>query len=262
MRANLLRTQWEEDRAVVNGWLVIPSSFTAEVLAHQGFDSLTVDMQHGLMGYETAVAMLQSISSTATVPIVRVPWNEPGAIMRMCDAGAYAIICPMVNTRAQCEAFVGACRYPPLGYRSYGPVRARVYAGGDYVAEANSTLVTFAMIETAEAVANLDEILSVPGLDAIYVGPADLSQSLGRTQRTDYTDPDLLAVLDTILAACRRHNIVAGIHCASSTWAEHAVELGFRFVTLNSDLAYLESNAAHALEVFRDTTVSHGGGPY
>lgn len=262
MRSNRLRTLWEQDQAVANGWLMIPSSFTAELLALKGYDSLTLDMQHGIMGYETAVSMLQAISTTNTVPIVRVPWNEPGAIMRACDAGAYGVICPMINTRAQCEAFVGACRYPPGGYRSYGPVRARIYAGDDYVQNANNTLVTFAMIETAEAVANLDGILSVPGLDAIYVGPADLSQSLGGSQKSDYTDPELVAVLENILAATRRHNIVAGIHCASSLYARHAVEMGFRFVTLNSDVAYLESGAADALHAFRDTSAAPRSGPY
>ncbi|MGL4648365.1 MAG: HpcH/HpaI aldolase family protein, partial [Caldilineaceae bacterium] len=185
MRPNLLKQRWSEGGAALNAWLSIANPFTAELVAHMGFDAVTIDMQHGLMGYETTLAMLQAISTTDTVPVVRVPWNEPAMLMRVADAGAYAVICPMVNSRAECEAFVGALRYAPVGYRSYGPVRARVYAGDDYFEQANSHLVAIAMVETAAALDHLDEICSTPGLDAIYVGPADLSISIGGSQKTD-----------------------------------------------------------------------------
>src|SRR5690606_12194598 len=137
MRENRIRTIWAEGGAVINAWLGIPSAWSAELMAHQGWDSLTIDMQHGVADLSDMLAMMQAISTTNAIPLVRVPWNEPGAIMRALDLGAYGIICPMINTREQCEAFVGACRYHPDGYRSMGPIRARIYGGDDYAKEAN-----------------------------------------------------------------------------------------------------------------------------
>jgi len=157
MRENPLRRIWAEGRAAVNGWLAIPSSFSAETMAHQGWDSLTVDMQHGVVDYQTAVTMLAAISTTDVTPLVRVPWLDPGIIMKMLDAGAYGVICPMVNTVADAETLVGACRYPPAGRRSFGPIRALLYAGADYPKHANETVIAFAMIETQEALDNLDQ---------------------------------------------------------------------------------------------------------
>lgn len=250
MRPNRLRELWKNDTTAYVGWCTMPSTFSAELMAQQGFDAITIDMQHGLMGHDIAVGMLQAISTTNAVPIVRASWNDPVSIMRALDAGAYGIICPMVNNRAECEAFVGACHYPPAGYRSAGPVRAVVYGGKDYVQHANSTILTMAMIETAEAYGNLDEILRVPGLDAIYVGPNDLSISMGGTQRMDYTNAQV-EWLETILAACKRHNIVPGIHTGSPEYAAHAAQMGFRFVTVQSDVAFLTSMAAQALKIAR-----------
>jgi 4-hydroxy-2-oxoheptanedioate aldolase len=253
MRPNALKALWQQGGAALNGWLQIPSAFTAEIMAHQGFDTITIDMQHGLMGYETAVAMLQAISTTNVTPIVRVPWNEPAAIMRMCDAGAYGIICPMVNSRAEAEAFVKACRFPPEGIRSYGPVRARLYGGNDYVENANQLVATIAMIETAEALANVEAIASVPGLDGLYVGPADLSISLGGTERTDYTEPMLVEALHTVLACARRFGVAAGLHCATPEYARKAVGMGFQFVTPSADASYLEAAAHDVVARFHAT---------
>ena len=132
MRENTLRRAWATGRKTVNGWLSIPNSFAAEVMAHQGWDSLTVDMQHGVVDYQAMVGMLQAISTTATVPMVRVPWLEPGIMMKSLDAGAYGVICPMVNSAEEAEEFVSYCRYPPRGQRSFGPIRAMLYAGADY----------------------------------------------------------------------------------------------------------------------------------
>src|SRR3569623_931087 len=134
MRENKNRSIWKSGGAVVNGWLAIPSSFSAEVMAHQGWDTLTVDYQHGVTVYASAVAMFTAISSTSTIPIARVPWLDPGIIMKTLDAGAYAIICPMVNSREDAEKFVYACRYPPEGGRSFGPIRASLYGGAEYPA--------------------------------------------------------------------------------------------------------------------------------
>ncbi|MCB0167329.1 MAG: 2,4-dihydroxyhept-2-ene-1,7-dioic acid aldolase [Anaerolineae bacterium] len=243
MRENRLKSMWRRGEAAVNGWLQIPSAWSAELMAHQGWDSLTIDMQHGLIGYETALLQLQAISTTEVAPLARVPWNEPGIIMKLLDAGAYGIICPMVNSRAEAEAFVGACRYAPEGYRSVGPTRARIYGGSDYQTQANKTIITMAMIETAEALENVEAIVSVSGLDAIYIGPADLSLSLTGTVQIDYTDPDLLAVLDTILAVAQKHDVVAGIHTSSPEFAQKMIESGFQLVTVSSDSGLLRDAA-------------------
>jgi 4-hydroxy-2-oxoheptanedioate aldolase len=251
LRENKIRSMWQKGESVINGWLVIPSSWSAELMAQQGWDSLTIDAQHGILDYQMAVTMLQAISTTDVTPLVRVPWNEPGIIMKMLDAGAYGIICPMINTQADCEAFVGACRYYPQGYRSLGPTRATIYAGADYADHANDTVITMAMIETAEAVENIDTILSVPGLDAIYVGPADLSTTLGGKERADLTEPHLVAALDKIVAACRQHNIIAGIHTISTDYAQYIIEKGYRFVTLASDNYFLATAAQAAIKAMR-----------
>ena len=156
MRPNRLRELWNAGKPVLNGWCQLPDSISAEVMAHQGWDSVSVDLQHSAVSEAAAITMLQAISTTDAVPLVRTPWNEPGVIMRLLDAGAYGVICPMVNNRADAEAFVAACRYPPDGIRSNGPYRALMYGGGDYQAHANAEIVTLAMIETREAMANLD----------------------------------------------------------------------------------------------------------
>ena len=179
MRKNRLKEIFKSGKSAVNGWLQIPNSFTAELMANQNWDSLTLDMQHGVIDYHNALGMLQAISTTQVVPMARVNWNEPGQIMKILDAGAYGIICPMVSNKKEAENFVKACMYPPNGYRSYGPIRGLVYGGPDYPDEANNEILKFAMIETKESLEKLDEIMSTPGVDGIYIGPADLSLSIG-----------------------------------------------------------------------------------
>lgn len=251
MRENRIMSIWRKGEAVLNGWLKITDPFSAEVMAHAGWDSLTIDMQHAPIDYQAALPMLQAISTTQTTPLVRVPWNEPGIIMKVLDLGCYGVICPMVNTRADAEAFVGACRYPsreyPGGYRSYGPDRALLYAGPDYARHANETVITMAMIETGEAMDNLDDILSVPGLDAVYVGPADLSQSLGDEPHMDVTEPHLVEAVERILAATHEHGVAAGIATGSPGYARQMVEKGFRFVTVLSDTRLMALKAGEVI---------------
>lgn len=221
-------------------------------MAHAGWDSVTVDMQHGLHSLETAIQLFQAISTTHTVPLARANWNEPGSIMRLLDGGAYGLICPMINTRTQCEAFVGACRYPPVGYRSFGPTRARVYGGPDYGQYANNEMVTMAMIETAEALANIDSIASVPGLDGIFVGSADLLLSLTGTITPDATSqPVMDQALDTILATCRKHNVIPGIFSTSVAECHQLMKRGFRFITLKSDSMILSEYATQLVSELR-----------
>lgn len=251
MRENRVKRTWQQDGAVLNGWLHIPSSFAAEVMAHAGYDSLTIDLQHGAADFASALGMMQAISTTETVPFVRVPWNDPGLIMRLMDAGAYGVICPMINTREEAEKFVSACRYPPDGYRSFGPFRATLYAGVDYAAHANETIVTMAMIETAEALENLDDIMGVSGLDAVFVGPADLGQSLGEGPGMDRTEPAVVEAFDRILAAAEEYGLAAGIFTGSTEYASRMIERGFRFVTVLSDGRLLASAAAQTVAAMK-----------
>jgi len=248
MRENLLRTLWQKDEYAVNGWLSLPASFSAEVMANRGWDSLTIDLQHGLIDYQRAVGMLQAISTTRTVPLVRVPWLDPAIIMKVLDAGAYGVICPMINSAAEAAAFVAACRYPPAGIRSCGPTRAHIYAGPDYIVAANRTIVTMAMIETRSGLDHLEEILSVEGLDAIYVGPSDLSLALGCEPRLDPTEQVVTEAIEYISTQARAKNIVSGIHTESPVYAKKMVQQGFRFVTVGSDVRLLVAKASEVLE--------------
>ena len=258
MRENKLKSIWARGEAVVNGWLSIPSSFSAEVMANQGFDSLTVDMQHGVIDYQVAVTMLQGISTTGAMPMARVPWNDPARLMKILDAGAYGVICPMVNTRAEAEALVRACKYPPRGYRSWGPVRASIYAGADYGDHANDDIVVMPMIETAEAMKNLDDILSVPGVDGAYVGPSDLSLALGLKPRLDQTDAPVVEAQQKIAEACKRHGVVAGIHNSTAAYALKMIAQGYQFVTLASDSRHMAMKAAEEVAVVRKSGVVGG----
>ncbi|MGH6954028.1 MAG: HpcH/HpaI aldolase family protein [Alphaproteobacteria bacterium] len=256
MRENRVRTIWKEGGAVVNGWLSIPNGMPAEFMAHQGWDSLTIDLQHGIVDYQAAVGMLQAISTTAVTPLVRVPWNEPGIIQKLLDAGAYGVICPMINSRAECEQFVGACRYPPRGYRSWGPLRGLVYGGPDYAKEANGTILALAMIETEQAIRNMDEIMSVPGLDGVYIGPSDLAISMGFPPGFDPTEPKLVDAFKTIVAAAKRHGIAAGIHVGSVGYALKMIKEGYRFVSLLSELrlmSWVAKNAVAAVKAGQAT---------
>ena len=243
MRENNLRKIWKTGGAAVNGWLAIPNGFSAETMAHQGWDTLTIDLQHGVVDYPSMVTMLQAISTTPTVPVVRVPWLEPGILMKTLDAGAYGVICPMVNTREDAQRLVAYTHYAPRGTRSFGPVRALLYGGADYPQHANDTIVTFAMIETAQALDNLDDILSVEGLDAIYIGPSDLSLSLGCKPTFDDLDPKAAQAVDHILERAKAHGVVAGIHNGRADVALARIAKGFQFVTVSSDARLMAAGA-------------------
>lgn len=236
---------------MVNGWLAIANSFSAETMAHQGWDSLTIDLQHGVVDYQAMIPMLQAISTTDTVPVVRVPWLEPSFLMKALDAGAYGVICPMVNTAEDARKLVAYTHYAPRGCRSFGPVRALLYGGADYPQQANDTIVTFAMIETATALGNLDDILSVPGLDAIYIGPSDLSLALGCTPTFDDLDPKAAEAVEHILARAKAHGIVAGIHNGTTQAALKRIAKGFQFVTIGSDARLMAAGARQIVNEMR-----------
>jgi len=254
MNRNKLKQLWAEGKPTINGWLSIANSFIAEIMAAQGYDSIGIDLQHGAVDYQAALGMLQAMRASAVTPLVRVPWLEPGSIMKALDAGAYGIICPMINTAAQAAEFVSYVRYPPIGNRSFGPTRANFSAGANYAAEANGEILAFAMVETAEAMDNLDAIASTPGLDGIYVGPADLTFSLmqGRlTPAFDREEPEMIEALHKILLACKKAGIRAALHCGTADYAAKAAGWGFDMTTVSNDVRLLAGASEASVKRYR-----------
>lgn len=244
MRPNALKKLLAEGKTAVNGWVGIPSSFSTEIYAAQGWDSVTLDMQHGALDFNDVVPLLQAIAAVGPTPMARVPWNEPGVIQKVLDAGAYGIICPMINTKAEAQALVAAGRYPPVGSRSFGPFRAAQYGGADYWQHANDEVLLLAMIETRKAVDNLDEILSVPGLSGVYVGPGDLSLSLGKAPTLDPTDSEVLAAMTTIAKKTRAKGLITGVHTDGPKTALKRFSEGYQFSTLLNDVRLLAAGAS------------------
>ncbi len=247
MGENALKERWRQVKAAVNGWLAIPSAFSAEVMAQCGWNSITVDLQHGVQDYLSMIACFQAMQAHPVTRLVRVPWNEPGIIGKALDGGAYGVICPMVNTAAQAEALVAACKYPPRGSRSNGPVRAAIYAGAGYQQTANDEILVMPMIETREALDNLEAILDVPGIDAIYVGPSDLGFSLGFAPKLDREEPEILAIYERLLRETGKRGIKAGIHCAAADYALRMLRAGFRLVTVGNDSGLMAKAARQAV---------------
>src|SRR5262249_55492348 len=205
-----------------------------------------VDLQAGGVGFGAAVGMLTAISTTRAVPMVRVPHNEPILTLKLRDAGAYGVICRMINPRAEAEALVSSCRYPPRGSRSMGPNRAVLYGGADYWQHSNNEVLLFAMIETRTAVQNLADIVSVDGIDGVYVGPSDLGLSMGKTPPTlDPQDPEMLKTIKQICEVTRKHGKIAGVHTDGAKTAVRRFGEGYHFCTLLND-ARLMANAATA----------------
>jgi len=243
-----LREVWDRGDTNVGGWCVIPAPFAAELMGRCGFDWVCLDTQHGMIGYDQMVPMLEALSATGTPSIVRVSWNDPPEIMKALDAGAEGVIIPLVNTAADARRAVGACRYPPDGYRSWGPTRASLQARGFTPRGANRAVVCIVMIETAEAISNLDEILEVPGLDAVYVGPNDLAVTHGLEPSADPVNPTHRDLIFKILAGCERAGVVAGIHCGTAETAETWRDAGFRMLNVGSDGVFLRRHAIQVLK--------------
>ena len=257
MIANTLKALWAAGKPTINGWCSIGNPFTAEIMAAQGFDSVTIDMQHGALDYSNVLPMFQAMRASGAVLMARVPWNEPGIIMKALDAGAYGIICPMVNTGEEAARFVSTMRYPPLGQRSFGPTRVSFAAGANYATEANANMLAFAMIETAEGMANLDAIAATPGLDGIYVGPADLTLSLTQGRLPpgfDREEPEMIAALQRIVAACQKNDIRAALHCGTPDYAARAIGWGYSMTTIGGDSRFLAAAAGAAVAGFRKLT--------
>lgn len=253
---NTMMQTWADGGETLGMWLSMPSTVSAEVAARIGFDYVCVDMQHGTSDYADVLTMLQAVELGGRgTPIVRVPWNEQGIIGRVLDAGAMGVIIPMVNSVAEAEAAVASVKYPPLGDRSFGPIMTAPRNGGaDYYPQANDQVACIPMIETRQAVESIDDILQVEGIDAIYVGPADLSISYG--YGPGYTDDnaEYKEVLEHIVARCDAAGVVAGIHSTASLAANRR-DKGFRMQTVAGDLLALRAGAAGDLATARE------GGP-
>jgi 4-hydroxy-2-oxoheptanedioate aldolase len=260
MIPNGIRKTWAAGKPVINGWLSIACPFTAEIMAAQGYDAVTIDLQHGLVGYEMATAMLQAMRASGVTPMVRAPWLDPAAIMKALDAGAYGVICPMINTREEAERLVSYVRYPPHGVRSFGPTRANFSAGADYGEHADQEVLCFAMIETAEAFANVDAIASTPGLDGLYIGPADLTLGLtGRKYPTgfDREEPEVVEAIRRILDSAHKAGIRACLHNGTPGYAAKAIGWGFDLVTISNDVRLLAGAAQASVAAVRKLIGEH-----
>ncbi len=243
MRANNARSCWERGDAVVSGWLSIGNSYSAEIMGHSGVDCVTVDLQHAMTDLQSMIGMLQAISATPATPFVRVPSLDEAVVMKTLDAGAYGVICPMVDSVAQAQALVDATRYPPVGRRSFGPSRGLLYGGADYVANADETVVRLAMIETQAGLAAVEAICAVDGLDGIFIGPNDLCFALGKAPQADPSDQEVVDAIGHCLAAAKAAGKHAGIYCPSGTVAARRARDGFDFVVPGNDAAILRSAA-------------------
>jgi 4-hydroxy-2-oxoheptanedioate aldolase len=242
--ANKVKEIWAQGKVVVNAWLAIPSGFSAEVIAQCGFDSVTVDMQHGVQDYLSMVQCFQAMHGHPVTPMVRVPWNEPGIIGKVLDGGAYGVICPMINTKEEAENLVAYSKYPPRGTRSNGPIRAGLYGtAGTYQKTANEETVLLPMMETKTAIENMESILDVEGIDGVYIGPSDLGFSYGLVPKLDREEPEILKIYEKIVKECGKRGLNPGIHCSGADGALRAINMGFRLVTLFNDSGLMATYA-------------------
>ncbi len=235
------------DATAFGVWCTVPSGVIAEQLALLDPDYVCIDCQHGLIDHAAMVQMLQAMARTGVATVVRVPGHDASVIGKALDAGADAIVVPMVNTRDEAAHVASACRYAPAGIRSYGPVRATATIGSADTATLDAHVMCFVMIETEEGVANADEICSTPGVDGVYIGPADLAISLGETPGGLIPGRHTEAV-EHVLDRCGAHGIVPAIHSYDGGNAARYAAMGFRMVTVGVDLRLLRAAVAHELE--------------
>jgi 4-hydroxy-2-oxoheptanedioate aldolase len=253
MPNNKVKQIWASGKAVVNAWLAIPSGFTAEMIAQCGFDSVTVDMQHGVQDYISMVQCFQSMHGHPVTPMVRVPWNEPGIIGKVLDGGAYGVICPMINTPQEAKNLVSYSKYPPAGVRSNGPIRAGMYGtAGTYQKTANEEIVLLPMMETKTAIENMEAILDVQGIDGVYIGPSDLGFSYGLEPKLDRTEPEILKIYEKIVKECDKRKLHPGIHCSGAEGASRAINMGFKLVTLSNEVGLMSTYAKMQVKSTRE----------
>jgi len=239
---------WKSGGTVISGWLTLGNRVTAEAMAQCGWDALTIDVQHGTLEYGDVLGMIQAIDVSGIPTLVRAPWNEPGIIMKLLDAGAAGVICPGIETAEDCRRFVGACKYPPKGYRSHAGTRALGYGGGGQSpASINRRVLAIAMIESLEALENLDAILATPGLSGIFIGPNDLCLSMTGSGGIDHEDGPVRDAIWRIIAACKARRMPVGLYCGGAIYAARMAAQGVDFIALASDLGLMTSGARRLL---------------
>ena len=252
-----VKNKWSKNQTALNSFLSIPNTFTAEIMAEQGYDALTIDIQHGMIDFSDLFTMLQSIRHSGVTPMCRVSGLDHAVISKVMDAGALGIICPMINTRQQAEQLVQDSKYPPIGIRSFGPTRANFSVSSNYFYEANESTFCLAMIETQEAFDNLEDIASTPGLDGLYIGTADLTIGLNQGKLTpgfDRKEPEMIAAKKKILEIAHKHEKVACLHCGTPEYAAQASDWGFDLVTITNDVRLLAGAAGAHVKKFKELT--------
>src|SRR6201991_5013009 len=258
--SNMLKKRLQAGKACVNAWLAIPNGFSAEVLAQCGWDSVTVDLQHGVQDYLSMVTCFQAMQAHPVMPMVRLPWNEPGIIGKVLDAGAYGLICPMVNTKAEAENLVAYSKYPPRGTRSNGPIRSGMYgSAGTYQQTANDEIVLLPMMETKTAVENMESILDVEGIDGVYIGPSDLGFSYGLVPKLDPEEPEILKIYEKIIKEGGKRKLNPGLHCSGAVGAAKAINMGFKLVTLSNESGLMATYAKMQIAETRKNSNGKGG---
>lgn len=251
MRANRLRELRASGTCAMGGWLAFNSPYSAEVMGHSGFDAVVVDLQHGPLYLDAAVPMLQALSSTPAMPMARCSGNNFFEINKLLDAGAYGIICPLIDTAEDAQRFVSACRYPPAGARSYGPTRGFLYGGPDYFQHSDATVLALGMIETARGMDNLEAICAVPGLDGIFIGPNDLSLALGAPVPARWRDQPLAGAIDRILVAARDAGKMTACFCANEEMSIDLKRKGVDFLIVGADAVLLRTAAEQRVKAVR-----------
>ena len=238
---------------IYSGWCSLASPIIAEIAAREGFSAVGLDGQHGLWDSESIRVAIAAIRQGGAAPIVRIALEDFGSASRALDWGAEGIIAPMINNVADAKRFADACKFPPIGERSWGPHRALMLGGisdvNSYLRDANDNIVTLAMIETQEAMDNLDAIAAVPGIDVLFVGPSDLSITLTEGAELDPTSKIVEAANDKVLAACKKAGKYAGLYCATAERAVAVSKRGFRYCPIGNDLGFIRAAYAAAAKV-------------
>lgn len=252
MAAFSLARRLRAGETIFSGWCMMGSPIVAETIAREGFPAVVLDAQHGLWDIASVLAGIGAVHHAGAAPFVRVPLGDFGMVSRALDFGAEGIVAPMINTADDAQRFAASAKYPPLGERSFGPPRAMMLQGQmvatDYLPAANDGTLTFAMIETPQALKNVEAIAATPGIDALFIGPYDLSTSLSNGKAQDIEAPEVNAAIDTICAAAIKAGKIPGIYCRDAQRALDMAKRGFRFMTVGSDFSLVREGASAALK--------------
>ncbi len=246
MKTNSVRAKLRSGESSVGTWLALPDPIFAKLMSSTGFEWLTVELEHSHATIETAALCFPIIAASDCVPLARVPYNSVENIKRVLDTGAWGIVVPMVNSRAEAEAVVKAARYRPQGERSVGgQLHAANFAtdAGTYYAKANDEILIVLMAEHVDAIENIDDILSVPGIDAVFIGPNDLHASMGFAPAFDSEDPTFNAALKKVYTSALAHGVAPGIHVADAAQAQRRLDEGWKMIAVASEVGFMLDKA-------------------